>query len=946
MSRLFQEEKKILANENGCDMRRKNAEFHPDASQQRVIDAEGGYHLVLAPPGCGKTQILTERIRRAHERDGVPYDQMLCLTFTNRAARGMIERIRQNIDDDEVAQVYVGNVHRFCSKFLFENNILPAETSIIDEEDSVSIVARYLDEDEMQVMENAVRRREYFDIVHFSHFMRQIRSAQPRELRLHPESCTAEDIVSMKKICEVQRMNFDAEAMLDIYDHTDFYLTNLHSAEGYDLGSQATIDRLLRKMTVSAQYEQYKRENHLVDFEDLLIMAYDNLRSKGVEESGSKAVEDSQKYKKYRWIQVDEVQDLNPLQLAIIDLITDTSSPNTHPSSPQLGGLRGASFTVMYLGDEQQAIFSFMGARLSTLNALRQRCEGNIHHLSTNHRSPQHLLEVFNEYARVVLGIDKELLPQASQLIENQENTEKETPLRIIRSNTLETEYYDVAHLAQVLAKAYPAETTAIVVNSNADAELISDELQKMSQEHFKVSGEDLFSSKEVKLLLAHLNVLANDHNFIAWARLLKGFGVTASNAYARNLVQSMRQRAMLPSDFLLYDDSSYLEEFAKAYDSGEIVVFDTETTGLDVFSDEIVQIAAVRLRQGQVVEGSEFNIYLQTTRPIPEKLGDLDNPIIEELRHHEQVPPTEGLQQFLDYIGTSPLLGHNVMFDWQMLRNNCHRHGLTPILSRPVFDSLKLIRLIEPDLKQYKLKYLLEIFHLEGENSHLADADVAATCSLVRHCYAKSTEILPQQREFRRQQRVKDRVNALRRQYQACFVESSKKLYRFQDANCLVEELQQFHDALIEAETIRPVAKLHYITRYLADELIDPSAEHSLAQQLAAHIVEINTLKEADLCNSQSIDDRIFVTTVHKAKGLEFDNVIVFDAVEDRYPSYFNRNNPVGIAEDARKFYVALTRARRRLYVAQCLTRLDYHNNPRPRQLTRFMNPIQKFFG
>ena len=110
-------------------MRRKNTEFHPDASQQRVIDAEGGYHLVLAPPGCGKTQILTERIRRAHERDGVPYDQMLCLTFTNRAARGMIERIRQNIDDEEISQVYVGNVHRFCSKFLFENNILPAETS-------------------------------------------------------------------------------------------------------------------------------------------------------------------------------------------------------------------------------------------------------------------------------------------------------------------------------------------------------------------------------------------------------------------------------------------------------------------------------------------------------------------------------------------------------------------------------------------------------------------------------------------------------------------------------------------------------------------------------------------------------------------------------------------------------------------------------------------------
>ena len=43
-----------------------------DKSQQKVIRAQGGYHLVLAPPGCGKTQILTERICHAHEQEGVP----------------------------------------------------------------------------------------------------------------------------------------------------------------------------------------------------------------------------------------------------------------------------------------------------------------------------------------------------------------------------------------------------------------------------------------------------------------------------------------------------------------------------------------------------------------------------------------------------------------------------------------------------------------------------------------------------------------------------------------------------------------------------------------------------------------------------------------------------------------------------------------------------------
>ena len=928
--------------------------FQPDESQRQVINAEGGYHLVLAPPGCGKTQILTERIRRAHQRDGVAYDDMLCLTFTNRAARGMIDRIRENISDSEIGQVYVGNVHRFCSKFLFENNLIPAETSIIDDEDAISIVARYLDEDEMKVMENNTRRREYFDFIHFSHFMQQLRSSQPRPLRMHPECCNSDDLAAIKKICDVQKMEFDANATLDIYDHIDFYQT-ASRMEGYDLGSQVTIDRLLSKMNAAKQYELYKRENRLVDFEDLLIMTYDSL--------SIPPAPDANTYKKYRWIQVDEVQDLNPLQLAIIDQITEEGA------------------TVMYLGDEQQAIFSFMGARLSTLNSLRERCEGHLHHLSTNHRSPQYLLEVYNEYARHVLGIDTALLPKAASPQSKHMTSlpfreglgvgsdRGAPPLRILRSNTLDTEFYDVAHIAHIFAEAYPDETTAIIVNSNADADLISAELQKMEQPHFKVSGEDLFATREMKLLVAHLNVLANEHNFIAWARLLKGFGVTASNAYARNFVQSLRQRAMLPSDFLLYENSTYLEEFVKAYDTGDIVVFDTETTGLDVFNDEIVQIAAVRMRQGEIIEGSAFNVYLQTTRPIPEKLGDLDNPILEELKNHELLSPQVGLQQFIDYVGNSTLLGHNAMFDWQILKNNIKRalpsHLLSPspkILPSPfgeglgvrpglgvrLFDSLKLIRLLAPDLRQYKLKYLLSVLGLEGENSHLADADVAATCSLVRYCYERALDILPHQRQFRAMSRAQERAEALRRSYLKYYQQALATLYvpTNDSAPALLNELQQFHDHLVADQVIEPVRKLHYVLRYLADNLLDSTNEHSLSQQLAAHIVEINTLKEADLCNSHSIDYRIFVSTVHKAKGLEFDNVIVFDAVEDRYPSYFNRNNQAAIAEDARKFYVAITRARKRLYISQCLTRIDYHNQPRSRRLTRFMIPIQKYFG
>ena len=63
-----------------------------DPWQREAIEISSGRHLVLAPPGCGKTDILTERVVHAHE-NGVEYRDMLCLTFTNRAAKGMAQRI-------------------------------------------------------------------------------------------------------------------------------------------------------------------------------------------------------------------------------------------------------------------------------------------------------------------------------------------------------------------------------------------------------------------------------------------------------------------------------------------------------------------------------------------------------------------------------------------------------------------------------------------------------------------------------------------------------------------------------------------------------------------------------------------------------------------------------------------------------------------------------------
>lgn len=581
-----------------------------------------------------------------------------------------------------------------------------------------------------------------------------------------------------------------------------------------------------------------------------------------------------------------------------------------------------------------------MGAKCSTLDFLRNRCAGNIHSLSKNHRSPKYLLDIFNTYAVKQMGISPDLLPSTSF-----QPTTMGNELQWFQSDTIETEYLDAAQQAVRMLHDFPEDTTAIIVNSNRDADGVSDGLKQLKAPHFKVSGEDLFSSPQIKLLFAHLTIMNNPHNFIAWARILEGMQVFRTSNAARRFVRACSDRALLPSDFLRDDGQTYISRFVNAYENEVITIFDTETTGLDVFSDDILQIAAVQLKNGAVVPGSAMSIYLESDKEIPEMLGDIVNPIIEERRHHQLISRQEALQRFVDYAQNTVLLGHNADFDIHILTNNLLRE--LPECPLPenlnnYLDSLLLIRLLRPGLRQYKLKYLLEVLHLEGENSHLADADVNATRSLTAFCYNHAREMVAEQQSFITHKRVQERVVTLRNNYLSHFHHTANRLWTNDDnKDLLVEEMRYLYSVWVEEHLIEPLPTVEYIFRYVASDLLQRDEPPALALQIGRHILELNTLKEADLCGSATIDDKIFVTTVHKAKGLEFDNVIIFDVIEGRYPNYYSRENPSQVAEDARKLYVAMTRAKKRLMVMQSSSRIDYRGQRRPIALSRFMECI-----
>lgn len=892
-------------------------QFVPDSSQQAVIDAQGGYHLVLAPPGCGKTGILAERISRAHAM-GVPNDDMLCLTFTNRASREMTERIALKMQGQAPEGLMVGNVHRFCSKFLFEKGHIEADSSIIDDDEAISILSDFMAEDDEAVKNDFNRLHGYQQIIHFSHLIMQIACRHGVGMLMHPDSFTKEDREAFSELCKLRGLHFGLDALLKVYRHIPDYID-----DATDLGLKGVTGRhlhsLLWKIFYAAKYEGYKRENDMLDFEDLLLRTYEVYKKDAT-------------CKRYHWIQVDEVQDLNGMQLAIIDQLTAKDH-----------------FTVMYLGDEQQAIFSFMGAKLDTLTELKIRCKGHLHHLMQNHRSPSYLLDVFNTYAKETLHIDKELLP-----VTDREEKAPAGSLQILYSDTLESELMDVCDRVEALQAQSKTDTTAVIVSANSDADKLSEVMTSRGLPHFKVSGQDLFASPAMKLLLAHFNVEGREDNFICWSRIFTGLRIFKTQALSRRFVHKLKQLSLSPTDFLYYDKSSYLNEFVKHYEQDELVIFDTETTGLDTKTNDIIEISAMKIRHGKVV-GTSLDLYIATRQPIPAMLGDKENPMraIYEQKQAagELLQPAQALAMFLEYVGDDPVMGHNVAFDYHILQSNMQRY--LPEKARGggrhvIIDTLKLIRLLQPNLTSYKLESLLDYYHLKGVNSHQAIDDVAATVSLVNFCYAKALPKLSAQMAFITHDKVTPYIYKFRTYYRELFMHTHRRLYArpAEGSFALSDEMQWVYAELLKDKWIGEIDKWSYVMSYMRNDMLaaDESSD-LLVEQLANHIMELNTAKEADFCNSRGMKDRVYVTTVHKAKGLEFDNVIVFDAVDGRYPNFFNKSEKRD-AEDARKFYVALSRAKKRLYVAYSMKTMDGYGRIHSRQLTRFMDPVQKFFS
>ncbi len=149
-----------------------------------------------------------------------------------------------------------------------------------------------------------------------------------------------------------------------------------------------------------------------------------------------------------------------------------------------------------------------------------------------------------------------------------------------------------------------------------------------------------------------------------------------------------------------------------------EMVVFDIETTGLSNRNCKIIEIGAVKIKCGEVVDKIDFFVDPET--PIPPEITELTS--ITDDMVKGQIKEREAIEKFLDFAGDSLLIAHNANFDIGFIRIAADRQGIP--FNNTYLDTVGLSRYVNPELKRHKLDVIAEHYGLGDFHHHRASDD------------------------------------------------------------------------------------------------------------------------------------------------------------------------------------------------------------------------------
>jgi len=162
-------------------------------------------------------------------------------------------------------------------------------------------------------------------------------------------------------------------------------------------------------------------------------------------------------------------------------------------------------------------------------------------------------------------------------------------------------------------------------------------------------------------------------------------------------------------------------------------VCFDTETTGLNPLYDRIIELAAIKIQNGKVIE--EFEVLVNPEIPIPEGASKVNGIYDKDVADKEVMPQV--LPRFLKFVEGTILIAHNAQFDIDFINMSAKRLGL-PLLENSFIDTLPMSRKAFQGRKSYSLQNLAADLKITVTAAHRALDDTRVCYELFEKCHQK----------------------------------------------------------------------------------------------------------------------------------------------------------------------------------------------------------------
>ncbi len=641
-------------------------------------------------------------------------------------------------------------------------------------------------------------------------------------------------------------------------------------------------------------YDKKLYERHGLDFNDLIIKVHDLFQKDKITTYWRE---------KYKFIHIDEIQDTSEIEYNIVSKLFKNNN-------------------IMLSGDYYQTIYEWRGSNPSIIfDNYKKEFNPEFIVFDKNYRSSEILLKasygfLTNAFGDGVNEIYKEgIEPRANikgDLIEFKKAYDFMEEATFIFNKIKSLKVEKLSRVA-ILTR-----NNRINIALSEKFKILNSKLPKEDRVGFLLVDEfKFFRREEIKDVLAYLKLIVNDFDSNSLKRILKKFGKGIGERTIEeiekeeNIKIGVRLTDLIHKNTQEYGD--YYELLTRELDNENVVVFDVESTGINIIEDEIVQIAGIKINnKGEVIES--FQRFL-----IPKKsVGDsylvhgFSDQFLKENGENKKVV----LKDFLEFIKDTVIVGHNVTFDISILNSELERLSLEKASFKTYYDTLDIARRFYPSLTNHKLETLSKLFNTETKSSHDAMDDILATKDVLMAMLKEKVKptiinrMVVYGKYIKKFEPIYEEITNLKK---LSYIKNPKDIIGEIVNKTKIKEI--YKDQYIKINNLR---EFFVIAKEIENKEI--SSRDNLIE-----LLKITSLSNSELDRMLTKYPRVPIITVHQAKGAEFDYVFLAGLQNNIFPNYMavKEGNEI---EEKRLFYVAMTRAKKYLY----LSFSEYEHNRR----------------